>query len=590
MVQTPELIRLLVDSTPMSRRDILKRGAAIGLALPIAGTLLAACGDDDDDDIDDPAVDPDADPDDDDDDEPAVDPDDDDDDEPEDDDDTTPDDDDRYGGLMVLTGHQEMVGLHPDDDNGWVMWVVITQIHNAVVEIDEHFELEPALAEDYDISEDGLTYTFYLREGVLFHDGHEFTAEDVKFTYEWFMDPDNAAVRALRFRDIDTVEVEDDYTVVVNMDGVNAAFIRQGAIDFIVPAHYHGEVGKDVYTTAPIGTGPFKVVDWRPTDFTLLEAFDDHFRGRPYLDELRMDIIPETSVRAVALETGEADSNVWALSREDELRLLDDPNFRTFETVVTHVNHIPLNNDKPQLSEKDVRQAMMYAIDRQRIIDDIFLGAATLATSNISPAVAYWYEPDVKEYPYDPDQAVALLDEAGWEVGADGVREKDGIRLAFTINPYSGDEVRRSAAELVQSMLAEVGIEVSIAEMPIAAVSEGMRSGELDAGIWNTTYGGTNGEPDAPNLHSTSPVNSSKFRNARVDELLELGLRETDEEARRPYYSEIQQIVAEEVPFLYLMYWDWFNHFSDRIQGLPDGDVLEGVKLYRKCYQFWIEE
>jgi peptide/nickel transport system substrate-binding protein len=497
----------------------------------------------------------------------------------------------RQGGTLVLMGHQEIASLSPDDFGPTVHFVMVAQIHNGLVEIDENFVVQPILAEELpEVSEDGLTYTFKLRSGVKFHDGTEFTSEDVKYTYEWYMDPENAAVNANLFTGVESVEAPDPTTVVVTLKAPNAAFYGQVADTFIVPAKYHAEIGEDAYKGAPVGTGAFKLKEWKAAEYTLVEAFEEHFRGRPHLDAVRMNIVPEPSVRAIGLETGEADSSVWPLLTEDSQRLAEDTaQFRAFITSALAINHFPLNNKSPKLSDKRVRQAMMHAIDRQAIVDDVFRGAATLATANLSPALADYYNPDVKQYPFDPARAAELLDDAGWILNGD-VREKDGERLSFVCTTITGDQARRPEAEIVQQFLADVGIEMQIEEAPVATILEQLRAGEMDASLFNWTYGGDDGDPDASVvLKSDGTNNFSHFENARVDELLDLGLRETDPAKRSVYYKEIQEIVAEEVPFLFMMFWDWYNLFRNRVKGLPES-ALVGDPIYVKAYQFWIEE
>jgi peptide/nickel transport system substrate-binding protein len=300
--------------------------------------------------------------------------------------------------------------------------------------------------------------------------------------------------------------------------------------------------------------------------------------------------VPEASVRAIGLETGEADSSVWPLLTEDSLRLAEDTaQFTTFNTSSLAINHFPLNNTHPILSDKRVRQAMMHAIDRQALIDDVFRGAASLALANLSPALADYHNADVKQYPFDPAQAAALLDEAGWTLNGD-VREKDGERLSFVCTTITGDQARRPEAEIVQQMLADVGIDMQLEEAPVATILEQLRAGDMDASLFNWTYGGDDGDPDASTtLRSDATNNFSHFENARVDELLDLGLRETDLAKRPAYYKEIQEIVAEEVPFLFIMYWDWYNLFRNRVKGLPES-ALNGDPIYAKAYQFWVEE
>ena len=566
MARSLDLITMLQNASPATRREILKRMAGAGLSAPALLALLKAHG------VQEVEAAPGS---------------------------TAgrsrlvrgQESEPKRGGTLVLTGHQEIASLSPDDAGPTVHWVMVAQIHNALVEMDENFVFQPILAEALpEVSEDGLAYTFKLRQGVKFHDGEEFTSEDVKYTYEWYMNPENAAINAENFASVAAVEAPDAYTVVVRMKEAYAPFLARVATTFIVPAHYHGEIGEDAYKAKPIGTGAFKLKEWRAAEYTEVEAFDDHFRGRPYLDAVREEIVPEPSVRAIGLETGKADSAVWPLTPEDNQRLAKDPNFTVFITSSLAINHFPLNNKNPKLADKRVRQAMMYAIDRQTVIDEIFRGDAVLATANLSPAMEQYYNPDVKQYPYDPAQANALLDEAGWAMGSDGIREKDGEKLSFVCTTITGDQTRRPEAELVQQYLQEVGIDMQLQEAPVATILEKMRAGEMDASLFNWTYGGDYADPDdGGTLRSDGASNFSHFENARVDELLEAGLRELDPEKRAAIYKEIQAIVAEEVPFLFMMFWNWYNLFNKRVKGLPES-ALSGSDLYRKANEWWIDE
>jgi len=496
------------------------------------------------------------------------------------------------GGVLVLMGHQEIPGLSPEDGTATIPWTAVAQIHNAVVQQDANLNFQPVLATELPTpSEDGLTWTIKLRQDVTFSDGEPFTSEDVKYTYDWVMNPDNGSVFSADFNTVQSVETPDDYTVVVTLNQPNAAFMSQVAAKFIVPAHYHGQVGEEAYKAAPIGTGPFVVNSFSPTESVLLDAWDGHFRGRPNIDQVRFDVVPLSSVRAEALENGDADNSIWPLSPEEDQRLEESGEFTTYTTLNFAVNHFPLNNEHPILSDKRVRQAMMYAIDRQLLIDEIFLGNAVLATSNLSPAMGDFYNPDVVQYPYDVDAANALLDEAGWVMNDDGMREKDGQPLTFTCFVITDDSARRPEAEVVQQMLAEVGIDMQLQEAPVSQILEQLPAGEIDAALFNWSYGDS-ADPDATStLHSTGASNFSNFKTERVDELLEQGLAVTDREARIPIYHEIQAIVADEVPFLFIMYWNAKSHFSKRVQGLPPVDsVLTTDNIYPQVYTLWIEE
>ncbi|HEV2356268.1 MAG TPA: ABC transporter substrate-binding protein [bacterium] len=492
----------------------------------------------------------------------------------------------RRGGTMVVTGHQEISSLSPDDAGPTVIWSAVTQIHNALLELDENFSFVPTLAQSYTAAPDGMSYTFKLLKGVRFHDGTEFTADDVKYTYEWYMNPANHAINANNFEGVDAVQAPDKYTIRVKMKRPNAAFLAKGASTFIVPAAYHGKVGEKHYKTAPIGTGAFRLKEWIPAGHTTVAAFDQHFRGRPNLDFFRVDIVPEPSVRAIGLQTGASDSAVWPLLTEDNLRFAKDAHFTTFVTITTGVNHFPINNKLPMFADKRVRQAMMYAINRQQLIDDVFKGTAVIATSHLSPAFKTYYEPNVVKYPYDVAKAKGLLDEAGWKPGPDGIRQKGGQRLSFTCTTITGDQARRPEAEIAQQHLKAAGIEMKLAEAPVATITDKMHKGEMDASLFNWTYGGSLGDPDpSVTLRTNGGNNWSHYSNPKVDSLIDAGLAEPDPKKRRPIYSEIQKIVAEDAPFIYAMYWNWYTIFAPRVKGLPK-TAFNGPQLYRKAYQW----
>lgn len=494
----------------------------------------------------------------------------------------------QEGGTLVILGHQEVAGLSPDDIGPTIQEVVIFNIMNPLFHTNHLAELEPILAESYEVAPDGLTYTFQLRQGVLFHDGSELTSEDVKYTFDYYRAPENATSIANNFLGVDTVEAPDPYTVVVNMSEVNAAFLSNGGAVPIVPAAYHQEVGEETFRTQPIGTGAFSLVEWRAAEFTELEAFPDHFRGAPALSGFRLEVVPEDSVRYIALVTGEAQSSAWPLLVEDSLSLEEDANFRVIATLANSVKHFPLNNTLPQLSDKRVRQAMMHALDRQRIIDDLWNGAAEIAHSNLVPKNTFYHNPNLRQYDFDPEQARTLLDEAGWTVGGDGVREQDGTRLSFTCTTITGDQARRPIAELAQIMLRDVGVDMQLAEAPVASILEGMRSGTMEASLFNWTYGSTP-EPDpSDTLRSDGGSNFCNFQNEEMDALIDQGLATVDPDERQQIYYRIQEIFVEEVPALYLQFDQWINVFSSEVQGLPD-EVLSGDPLYFRANELSLE-
>ena len=494
------------------------------------------------------------------------------------------------GGTFVTLGHQEVASLSPEAAGPTVQWVAIAQIHNALYELDHNYELVPVLAESYEPSEDGLTYTFKLRNDVKFHNGDSFTSADVKYTFDWIMDEANASTRAAEFELVESVETPDDTTVVVTLTEPDVTFMVNVGQTYIYPSAYHAEVGEEEYSANPVGTGPFKLLEWNAQQRTVLERFDEHFRGPANFDQFQLDIVPEAAGRLAALESGQADNSIWALNAEDNQLLVDSGNFTVFETMNVATNHFPVNNTHPVLSDKAVRKAMMHAIDRQSLADDIFLGQAVIATSNLSPAIEKFYNPDVVTYDYNPDTARQLLEEAGWVEGEDGIREKDGEKLSFTCVTITGDTQRRPEAEIAQQQLREVGMDMQLQEATVDIILEAMVAGEMEMSLFNWTYGGNNGDPDARDTLMTGGANNfSNFSNERVDELLTKGVTELDEEKRIEMYREIQAIVAEEVPFIYLLVFTGFSYYSNSIKGLPES-VLSSDNLYPFLFQLWKEE
>jgi peptide/nickel transport system substrate-binding protein len=488
----------------------------------------------------------------------------------------------QRGGTMVWLGHQEVAGLGPNDVGPTVQAVVIYNILNPLLHVNHLTELENVLLDSYEVAEDGLTYTFNLKQGVQFHDGSELTAEDVKYTFEYYSQPGNAI--ANEFLGMAGVDVPDKYTAVVNMNEINAAFLAQAGEVPIVPAAYHDRVGEEGFRTDPIGTGAFRLREWRPAEFTEIEAFGDHFRGRPGVDAIRLEVVPEPSVRYIALQTGDAHSSVWPLLVEDSLSMEGDPNFRVVRTLAESIKFFPLNNDRPQFSDRRVRQALLHALDRERIIEDLWNGAARVAHSNLSPKNAFYHNENVPRYAFDPERARSLLDEAGWVAGAGGVRAKDGTPLSFTCTTITGDQARRPIAELAQQLFRDVGVDMRLAEAPVASILEGMRNGNLECSLFNWTHGSVP-EPDpSATLRSDGGDNFNRYSNPEMDRLIDEGLNTVDPDRRQQIYYRIQELFAEDVPGLYLQFDEWINVFSTDVQGLPD-EILSGDPVYFRAYE-----
>ncbi len=497
----------------------------------------------------------------------------------------------KRGGTFVTMGHQDVPYLSPDDAGPTVWYVLTYNVHEALLKVDENFKLVPVLAESYQVSSDGKTWTFKLRKGVKFHDGMPFTSADVKYYYDWIRDPKNAAINQSNFKDIASVDTPDASTVVVTLSRVFVPFGALSATIGIPAKHVHEKGGETAYKKGtPVGTGPYKLMELKLGDHVTLQAFDDYWGGRPYIDFWRENIVPETSVRAIALRTGDADSSTWPLAPEDTLNFIKDPKFQTFRAPGTAVNHFPLNTTRPLLSDKRVRQAMLYAMDRDAMVKDLLKGLAVKATSNLSPALEFYYEPNVMQYPRDLDKAKGLLKDAGWTPGPDGIlANAQGQKFSVVCTVFSGDSLRRSEAEIAQRNFKDVGIDMQLKELETTAALNAERAGDYDIGLFNWGYGGGNGDPDASALYKGNTNAWSRWDNPDAQKLLEAGAAELDSEKRKKIYSDLQKLVAQEVPFLYVMYWETALFFNKRIKGMPD-KATNPYWLYQNFHKYWIEE
>jgi len=491
------------------------------------------------------------------------------------------------GGTFTTIGHHEINTLSPDNDGETVIWAAVSQLFDALYNVNENYELEPILAESYEPSADGKTYTFKLKQGVKFHNGDPFSSADVKYTYDWIKNPANASTRGANLELVASVEAPDPATVVVTLTEADVTFMVSVAPLYIYPATYHAATGEEAFAGKPVGTGPYKVQEWIPAQNTTLVANEEYFRGRSNFDQVRVDIVPEAASRFAALETAQADNSIWSLNAEDNPILEESGNFTVYKVLNNAVNHFVLNNEHPALSDINVRKALLHATDRQAFIDDVYQGQGVIATSNLSPNVEKFYNPEVPTYDFNPDTAKKLLDDAGWVAGDDGIRAKGSQKLAFTLSVIQGDTQRRPEAEVAQQQFKAIGVDMQITEA--TDVVAGMIEGKYDAGLFNWVYGGGSGEPDSRDtLRSDGANNFSHFKNAEMDELLGQGIRELDEAARIEIYNRVQEIVAENVPFLYFLHPMGYSFWATSVKGLPES-VLSSDALYLKLFKLWKE-
>ena len=432
------------------------------------------------------------------------------------------------------------------------------ELYNQVVRFGpSSMDIEPDLATSWDISDDGLVYTFYLRDDVDFHDGTHFDAEAVRFNYDRQMNPDNPynslgefSYAYYMFEMVDRVEVVDEYTFRFYLAEPFAPFMAHVAMaqfSIVSPAAVE-KYGRD-FSMNPVGTGPFRFVSWTPGSEVILEKNPDYFRGPAKLDRLIFRPIKDDNVRQNELEAGTIDFMCDILP--DNLDgLKSNSNLKVMEQAGLHVWYLSMNCSKEPFNKRDVRQAMYYAIDRQSIVDNILQGTGILA-HNMVPPLTFAYTDDVPKYGYDPDKARQLLAQAGYP---------DGFSIDFYI-PESGSGMQQPVAMAVamQSDLAKVGVNVNIVQMEWGAYLDKVfvPTEEQDMLLLEMSYAADDGDPDnfLYGLCSGRQIpplgyNCAYFGDDELDAVLVEARMTADLDKRIELYKRAQQILMTEVPHL----------------------------------------
>lgn len=433
-----------------------------------------------------------------------------------------------------------------------------SQLYNGLIRYNKDLVAEGELAESWEISEDNLTITFFLRKNVKWHDGVPFTSADVKFNYELYVDPKTPTAYAESFKQVTSVETPDPYTVIVRYDKPYAPALISWGMS-VHPKHLleGQDITKSSLARHPVGTGPYKLVEWLSGEKIVLEANADYFEEKPFIKRIVYRIIPDIATQFLELQTGSLD--FMGLSPLQFDRQTETPAFRRLYNKYRYLNfgytYLGYNLRHPFFKEKKVRQALAYAINKQELIDGVLLGYGAAATGPYKPDT-WVYNPDVPRYDYNPEKARALLAEVGWQdTDGDGVLEKDGRDFSFTIVTNQGNDLRSKTGEIIQRRFQQIGIDVQLRIVEWATfLKEFINPGNFDATILGWTGGP---EPDQYNIwHSskTGPrqLNFIKFENAEVDQLLEDGRRIFDPQVRKAYYDRFQQILAEEQPYTFL--------------------------------------
>jgi peptide/nickel transport system substrate-binding protein len=553
--------RAMLDTGRVSRRDFVKRSAALGFALPVVSTLLAACGGDDDDE---PtatpaaaatatqpitvqqnvtptpatsAATPDT--------APTA---------------TTAPSTGASGGSVTFARQVDSENLDPVIQDGNInIWVFMSMYDQLIGVADDGIGLSPRLAESWDISDDGTEYTFNIRSGVKFSDGSDMTVDDIKWSLERARD-EEASPWSFTLTQVQDVATPDDSTVVLTLTEAWAPFLAQIAMfnaSVISKAFAEDDPGKLVDQV--MGTGPFALQEWRLGERMVLVKNEHYWEeGLPLLDEINLTVIPDGNSQILQLQGGDIDGIIGQgdlpLNRVEELR--GDSNLDVIAFTSTYNNFMAINTRNVPLDDVKVRQALNYATDKQALIDTVLFGIGEISNSFMPNGALYW-NPDQEGYPFNLERAQELMAESN---------SPDGFPLEFMVR--SGNQQQLQIVTSLQQMWAQIGVEVDIQQLDSAVVTDRYRS--FDFQVILTGWTNDIIDPDQLVTYAIIPDTIQNYRTGWVNDqavaLANEGRVTLDPDRRREIYHEIQAIHMEDAPFVYLYVLPYVDALRTRVK------------------------
>lgn len=452
-------------------------------------------------------------------------------------------------------------------------------IFDPLVRKDEHYNIQPGVADSWEVP-DAQTYIFHLHHGIRFHDGRPLTAKDVKWTLDTTRDGSLATVKGAAYKLVDKVEAPDDFTLKIHLAEPYAPLLWNltGGAFGVVP------YGSDKnFNRAPVGSGPFRFVRMSPDSQVELARNDQYWGDHARVGRLLFKIVPDTTTRALELRKGSADIAVTSLTADIVNTLRQERNLEIEERPGSSVQYLAFNLRDPVLKDVRVRRALAYAIDRKPVLHYLF-GDQVRPADSVLPPEHWAYNGDVTHYDHDPAKANALLDEAGYARGKDGVR----FHLAMKT---STEETTRLLAAVLQQQLRQAGIALDIRSFEFATFFSDVMKGQFQ--FYSLRWVGySNQDPDIFEdvFHSASfpprRDNRGFYSNPAVDRLIDDARRTTDQQKRKQLYAELQKLLANDLPYINLWYFDNVVVHSRRVRNLHVGsagnyDFLTSVELVK---------
>lgn len=455
------------------------------------------------------------------------------------------------GGTLTVAVDSDPGTLNPVLRTTALAGSILGILNDGLISMNTDLEFEPDLAERWIQSDDGLTLTYHLRDDVKWSDGVAFTSRDVVATYELYVHPAVPTPRASDFADIASVTAPDDTTVVFAFaQPMDEALLVSGSFQFL-PAHVIEDLDPTAIQTwdlnrAPISNGPYRLVSWAASDRIVLER-NEHYAGEPaYLDRIVFRVVPEEATRLLQLEIGEIDM-IESVPQKDLERLRDAPGIQLQRVGPRFLGYLLYNLENPMLADARVRNAISYAIDRRAFVEGLLFGYGRTIANPMTPIVAWAYNDELEPHTRDLERSRALLADAGFaDEDGDGIVEKDGEPLRFTIKTRTGDPVRENGALILRNNLREVGIDARTRMLELTTVLGQVSEGDFDAYMGQVS---ARLSPDmAPTFATDGGFNWGKYSDPTVDSLIDRARSTTDRGRAAVLWKQVQEILYRDQP------------------------------------------
>jgi peptide/nickel transport system substrate-binding protein len=497
-----------------------------------------------------------------------------------------------YGGTFTWGFYHKPSAINPIFTTQTVSAALCQLIFNGLVRINSQGESEPDLARSWAISADGLTYTFYLRKGVKFHDGQECTAFDVEFTYNKLIDPAVNSPFKNIFQLVSEFKAIDRYTFRVTLKEPSTPFIYYLTKE-IVPRHLleQEDLAKGSFNFNPVGTGPFRFKGWTEDDRITLEYNPDYYEGRPYLDKIVVKTYSNSDDVWTALMRGEVDC-VQFIEQKDYEVIKNDPAFKAHAVAVDYYYALVYNLDDPVLADKKIREAIAYAVDRKSLIQRVAGGYGIECSGPFFPD-SLGFNPQVKPFEYNPQEAQRLLAEAGWQdYDNDGILEKDGEELEINVLVDSRNDIYEKTIMVLRQQLQEIGIKIKVElyNDDSRLNKEFINSKKIQAHL-TLLLGGLDPDQIAEVWgfqEGKSPDKLWKYKNEEVDNLFASGKISQDRQKRKETYQKIHQLIYQDQPACFLYFPFFFHAISARFKN-TDAYFTLNMPTYT-IKNFWLNQ